>query len=299
MNDWLDGFIRHLQVEKNASYHTVRNYAEDIVQFLFFLDTEARIPLQRINYLTLRTFLALLKEKKYERRTVARKLSAIRSFLRYLNREGLLQDKTWSTVSTPRVGKKLPTFLYVEEILRLLAAPDVQTIAGKRDAAILEVLYASGVRVSELVALNVETVDLAEGQFIVYGKGARERIVPLGAFACRAVQIYLQEARPELLRKNHRGENEKALWLNKYGTRLTDRGIRRIVEKYVRQVSTSKGISPHSIRHSFATHMLNAGADLRAVQELLGHLNVSTTQIYTHITREQLKEVYQEAHPRA
>ena len=299
MNDWLDGFIRHLQTEKNASQHTVRNYAEDIVQFLLFLENDNQALPQEINYLSVRRFLALLKEKDYERRTIARKLSAVRSFLRYLNREGLLQDKSWSTVATPRVGKKLPNFLYVEEMMRLLAAPDVRTVAGKRDAAILEVLYASGVRVSELVALNVETIDLNEGYFIVFGKGARERIVPLGSYARRAVQIYLQEARPQLLRKNPKGENEKALWLNKYGTRLTDRGVRRIVEKYIRQVSTSKGITPHSIRHSFATHMLNAGADLRAVQELLGHKNVSTTQIYTHITREQLKEVYQEAHPRA
>jgi integrase/recombinase XerC len=241
----------------------------------------------------------LLQEKGYDRRSIARKLSAIRSFLRYLNREELLEDKTWHNVSTPRVGKKLPIFLYPEEMLRLLDAPDVQTPAGQRDAAILEVLYASGVRVSELVALNVQDLDLHLGQFIVKGKGARERMVPLGRFACNAVQRYLQNARPLLLRKNSAGELEKALWLNKYGTRLSDRGVRRLVEKYVRQAGLSHGISPHSIRHTFATHLLNAGADLRAVQELLGHINLSTTQIYTHLTRERLKEVYHDAHPRA
>jgi len=155
------------------------------------------------------------------------------------------------------------------------------------------------VRVSELVALNVQDLDLHLGQFIVKGKGARERMVPLGRFACNAVQRYLQNARPLLLRKNSAGELEKALWLNKYGTRLSDRGVRRLVEKYVRQAGLSHGISPHSIRHTFATHLLNAGADLRAVQELLGHINLSTTQIYTHLTRERLKEVYHDAHPRA
>ena len=298
MIQWLDGFLSYLQVEKNASYHTLRNYGEDLVQFTAFLEKET-INLTAIDYLTLRHYLALLQEKGYDRRSIARKLSAIRSFLRYLNREELLEDKTWHNVSTPRVGKKLPIFLYPEEMLRLLDAPDVQTPAGQRDAAILEVLYASGVRVSELVALNVQDLDLHLGQFIVKGKGARERMVPLGRFACNAVQRYLQNARPLLLRKNSAGELEKALWLNKYGTRLSDRGVRRLVEKYVRQAGLSHGISPHSIRHTFATHLLNAGADLRAVQELLGHINLSTTQIYTPLTRQRLQEVYHDAHPRA
>ncbi|MCR3923370.1 MAG: tyrosine recombinase [Firmicutes bacterium] len=271
----------------------------DLALFLSFLEAKAIAFPEELNYLALRHYLALLKEKAYERKTIARKLSAIRSFLRFLNREKLLLDKTWSSVSTPRVGKKLPTFLYVEEMLRLLVAPDCHTPAGLRDTAILEVLYASGIRVSELVALNTHTIDVNEGQFIVYGKGARERMVPLGRFAALAIRNYLENARPQLLRKNRYGEQEDALWLNKYGARLTDRGIRRIVDKYVKQVSLTQGISPHSIRHSFATHLLNAGADLRVVQELLGHVNISTTQIYTHVTRDHLKEVYHGAHPRA
>ncbi|HZK23868.1 MAG TPA: tyrosine recombinase XerC [Oscillospiraceae bacterium] len=298
MIHWIDGFLSYLQVEKNASYHTIRNYAEDLAQFASFLEKEA-IEISSIDYMTLRQYLALLQKKAYERRTIARKLSAIRSFLRYLNREELLEDKTWHSVSTPRVGKKLPIFLYPEEMIRLLDAPDAKTPAGQRDAALLEVMYASGVRVGELVALNVQTMDLHLGQFIVKGKGARERMVPLGRCACNAVQRYLHEARPQLLRKNSAGEREQALWLNKYGTRLSDRGVRRIVDKYVQQASLTHGISPHSIRHSFATHLLNAGADLRAVQELLGHINLSTTQIYTHLTRDRLKEVYHGAHPRA
>lgn len=298
MADYLGNFIAFLQVEKNASPHTVRNYVDDVNQFLCFLERE-EVPLGSLDYLAVRHFLAQLQREAYERRSIARKLSAIRTFLRFMNREGYLGDTGWTAVSTPRIGKKLPKFLYVEEMFRLLTAPDTGTPAGLRDAAILEVLYASGIRVSELVSLDLRGFDYQQGQFIVFGKGSRERMVPLGRFARRSVQAYLEYGRHVLLRKNPDSASEKALWLNKYGTRLTDRGVRRIVEKYVRQVGLARGISPHSIRHSFATHMLNAGADLRAVQELLGHVNISTTQIYTHITRDRLKEVYTVAHPRA
>jgi integrase/recombinase XerC len=299
MDDFMGNFIAFLQVERNASPHTIRNYAEDIAQFLQFLEEQQVIFPAEMNYLAVRHFLAFLQQQNYERRTVARKLSAIRSFLRFLHRDGYLIDTSWNAVSTPRIGKKLPKFLYVEEMFRLLGAPDATSPAGLRDTAILETLYASGIRVSELVALDVTSLDLNQGQFIVFGKGARERMVSLGRFARRSVMLYVDRGRPELLCKNRDGNAEKALWLNKFGCRLSDRGVRRLVEKYVRQVSLTKGISPHSIRHSFATHMLNAGADLRAVQELLGHVNISTTQIYTHITRDQLKEVYDGAHPRA
>jgi integrase/recombinase XerC len=299
MTDLTGSFITFLQVEKNASQHTIRNYAEDLNQFLGFLEEEEVVFPEMLDYLALRYFLAFLHKKKYERRTVARKLSAIRSFLRFLSREGILTDTSWASVSTPRLGKKLPKFLYLEEMLRLLASPDTDTPAGLRDAAILEVLYASGIRVSELVGMNNNDVDLNRGQAMVLGKGARERVVPLGRFARRSAHAYLDYGRPVLLRKNSEASSEKAFWLNKYGSRLTDRGVRRIVDKYVRQAGLTGGLSPHSIRHSFATHLLNAGADIRVVQELLGHINVSTTQIYTHITRDRLKEVYNGAHPRA
>lgn len=298
MIDFIGSFIAYLQVEKNASPHTIRNYAEDLAQFLTFLESSIVFPAE-LDYLAIRHYLALLQQHNYERRTIARKLSAIRSFLRHLNRAGYLEDTSWSAVSTPRLGKKLPRFLFIEEVFRLLSAPDPATPAGLRDIAILETLYASGIRVSELVALNLHSIDLNQGEFIVMGKGARERVVPLGSFAIRSVRNYLADGRPELLRRNRVGSAEKALWLNKYGTRLSDRGVRRLVAKYISQVSQAKGISPHSIRHSFATHLLNAGADLRVVQELLGHVNISTTQIYTHVTRDRLKEVYCATHPRA
>lgn len=299
MVDFLRNFVIFLQVEKNSSPHTIRNYEKDIRQFLEFLVSEGVNFPGKLDYLAIRHFLALLKYKDYGRRTVARKLSAIRTFLRFLKREGQLTDTSWSAVSTPRLGKKLPKFLYFNEMLRLLAAPDAGTPAGLRDVAMLEVLYASGIRVSELVGLDLDDIDLDRGEGIVLGKGAKERLVPLGKLACRSVSAYLEHSRPALLRRNSQGEQERALWLNKYGTRLTDRGVRRVVEKYVKQASLTSGISPHSIRHSFATHLLNNGADLRVVQELLGHVNISTTQIYTHITRERLKEVYNGAHPRA
>lgn len=299
MADFLGNFTVFLQVEKNASHHTVRNYAEDIGRFLGFLEDEGVSFPGELDYLALRHYLAHLQQKNYDRRTIARKLSAIRSFLRFLAREGILTGTCWAAVSTPRLGKKLPKFLYLEEMLRLLAAPDTATPSGLRDAAILEVLYASGLRVSELVSLNVGEIDLHGGHGIVLGKGGRERLFRLGRFARRQVLAYLDQGRPRLLQQNPERAKECALWLNKYGRRLSDRGVRRIVDKYVAQAGLSPGISPHSIRHSFATHLLNAGADLRMVQELLGHVNVSTTQVYTHITREKLKDVYNCTHPRA
>jgi integrase/recombinase XerC len=295
--DYLDRFILYLQIERNASPHTLRNYAEDINQLLMFLEENGAVFPRCFDYLALRHFLAHLQFKAYERRTIARKLSAIRSFLRFLGREGLLCDKTWTVISTPRLGKKLPKFLYTEEMLTLLGAPDRRTPAGLRDAAILEVLYASGIRVGELVLLNVEDVDLEQGQILVQGKGCRERLALLGQFACATLKRYLENGRP-LLRKGQ-SETEKAVWLNRSGERLSDRGVRRLMDKYVQQAALDASLSPHSIRHSFATHLLGAGADLRVVQDLLGHLNVSSTQIYTHVTRERLKEVYNNAHPRA
>jgi len=299
MADFLNSFTVYLQVERNASPHTIRNYAEDISKFLAFLDERGIQFPQGLDYLGLRHYLAHLQFSKFSRRSIARKLSAIRSFLRFLSREGVLAATTGFFVATPRQGKKLPKFLYVEEMLRLLSAPDTGTPAGLRDVALLELLYASGLRVSELVSLSVGSLSLSSGQGIVQGKGGRERVFYFGNFAKDSLSAYQERGRPVLLKKARFPANEEALWLNKYGSRLTDRGVRRIVEKYVSQAGLAMGISPHSIRHSFATHLLNAGADLRAVQELLGHVNISTTQIYTHITREKLKSVYTSAHPRA
>lgn len=299
MADLADVFIAYLRFERSASPRTVRCYAEDINHFLSFLEQEEVAFPGQLDYLVLRHYLSKLHAKQYQRRTVARKLSAIRTFLRFLYREGELTDTSFGIVATPKLGKKLPRFLYLEEMLRLLSAPAQDTPASLRDTALLEMLYASGIRVSELVGLNLSDLDLHQGQVIVMGKGSKERILPLGRFARRSVLSYLEQGRPQLLLKNAAGPEEKSLWLNKYGKRLTDRGVRRIVDKYINQAGLTGKASPHCIRHSFATHLLNAGADLRTVQELLGHVNISTTQIYTHVTKDRLKEVYSATHPRA
>ena len=295
MEELLDQFLRYLRVEKNASPHTVHNYQRDILQFIEFLCDDV-IGVSDIDKLALRRYLAYLQESGYARSSVARKLSSLRSFFRFLVREGICSNNPLDSISTPKQERLLPGFLYLDDCLALLAAPDDSPL-GKRDQAILEVLYASGIRVAELVALSLHDIDYRQGYVRVMGKGGKERIVPLGEPACQAVECIYQDVRPGLLKEETSAE--KALFLNRNGGRLTDRSVRRLVDKYAKQVSLAQEVSPHTLRHSFATHLLDNGADLRSVQELLGHANVSTTQLYTHVTRERLKAVYRHAHPRA
>jgi integrase/recombinase XerC len=292
-------FLKYLEVEKNYSPKTIAAYKNDINQFIDFLEHHNR-GLVDIDYLTLRHYLAALGSDGFRRATISRKLSAIRTFLRYLHREKILNSSTFCVVSTPRQGKRLPHFLYFDEMLTLLSMPLGDNPLGLRDRAMLELLYATGIRVGELVGLDVGSIDFAAGLLLVYGKGAKERLVPFGTFAANSLQEYLQAARPELLALRKDGDTHfKALFLNRFGGRLSDRSVRRILDAYVEKTGMTKKISPHAIRHSFATHLINAGADLRSVQELLGHVNVSSTQIYTHISKERLKNVYDKAHPRA
>lgn len=288
-------FQGYLQIEKNASPHTIKNYMKDIQVFFSFMQSTGVGSLTELDYLDVRQFLAFLNQQRYSRKTISRKLSSLRSFFRFLVRENHLEKNPFLMVSTPKSEKKLPEFMYPEEVLELLQLPDLNQNLGIRDRAILEVFYASGMRVSELVALNLESIDLEMGTALVFGKGAKERYVPLGRYSIEALQNYLEKARPKII-LNHQ---EKALFLNKNGSRLSDRSIRRMVDKYVQHLSFQKKISPHTIRHTFATHLLNAGADLRSVQELLGHVNISTTQIYTHVTKERLQHIYNQTHPRA
>lgn len=298
MDNFLKNFLQSMKIEKNCAVLTVRGYEKDIRQFLIFLGSNGK-ELKDLNYLTLRQYLALLKEKKYARSSIARKMSAIKSFLKFLKREGILCNNNWEIVSTPKKEKKLPKFLYVDEVLELLNAPRKNELLGRRDWAILEVLYSTGIRVGELAALTLFSVDLEEGYIKVRGKGSRERIVPVGKYALQAVAVYLEKSRPVLeARQKETEEKSTALFLNRFGGDLTERSIRRLVQKYGLKTNKSN-LSPHMLRHSFASHLLNAGADLRAVQELLGHASVSTTQIYTHITREELKRTYLRTHPRA
>lgn len=291
----IDEYLRVLADERGSSAHTVRHYGDDLRQFAAWMKERGVADPAGVTHLHVRGFLAGLQQRDYAKRSVSRKLSALRSFFHHLVREGKLAASPLQFIRTPKLDKRLPKFLYVEEMEELLSLPDAATPLGLRDQAILETLYASGMRVSELVGLDVPQVDLALGVALVFGKGSRERYVPLGDYAVHALRRYLADARPML----DRGTAGDALFLGARGTRLTDRSVRRIVDNYVSRLSETRNISPHAIRHSFATHMLEAGADLRTVQELLGHANLSTTQIYTHMTRDHLQSIYNRAHPRA
>ena len=286
MNRYLEKFISYLDIEKNYSAHTLVNYRIDLADFFAFI---GKIPVDKVDYLTLRKFLAQLRTRQYRPRTLTRKLSALRSFFKFLQREGLVRENPAVLLMSPKIDKPLPKFMTESEMIRFIETPDPASAAGKRDRAILEALYSTGIRVSELVGLNIVDVDLISNIAKVSGKGKKERIVPIGDKALDAIRDYLRGRR-------HRAN---ALFLNKNGTRLSDRSVRNIVNKHITAASIQQNISPHVLRHSFATHLLDRGADLRSVQELLGHVNLSTTQIYTHVTTDRLKEVYNKAHPRA
>jgi tyrosine recombinase XerC len=286
---YVEKFIRYLEIERNASKHTLINYSVDLKSLNEFLKEE---PIEKVDYVSLRRYLAHVKEQNLSKVSIARKIASIRSFFKFLFREGIIKNNPASSLSTPKRDKHLPKFLDEKEIVLLLESPEKEGEAGLRDRAILETLYSTGIRVSELVGLNMDHIDQIGGIIKVYGKGKKERIVPIGERALQAIRDYLKARRPV-------AKDTKALFFNKNGGRLTDRSIRRIINKYITKASIQQKISPHTLRHSFATHMLDHGADLRSVQELLGHANLSTTQIYTHITTERLKSAYTKAHPRA
>lgn len=294
MNEQYRQFLEYLHVEKNASSHTVVNYERDLLDFVDFMKQQIITDFAAVSYLHIRDYLTILHRKQYERKTIARKCSSLRSFYRFLTREGYISSNPFEFVSTPKLEKRLPQYFFSADLEELFNAPDRTTPLGQRNAAILETLYASGVRVSELVRMNVQDIDFDLGVALVYGKGAKERYVPLGQFALDALEQYVQNGRQKLC-----AANERALFVNHRGTRLTDRSVRRILNDLIKQTTITQKISPHKLRHTFATHLLEGGADLRTVQELLGHVNLSTTQIYTHVSQERLKEVYQKAHPRS
>lgn len=293
----VENFLIYLKVIKNYSEHTLRSYAVDLNQFIEYLE-ENKHDGEPENFFSvtrkeLRSYLSKLQQNKLSRKTIARKIASIRSFYNYLCREGYLEENPCKNIKTPKIPKKLPNFIHIEEIDLLLNSPD-QTLIGKRDRAILELFYATGIRVGELIGLNIDDVDLIGNSLRVFGKGSKERILPFGSFTKQALEKYLLTSRPEFDTKNN-----DALFLNKYGGRLSTRSIRRIIKKYVVKTSLERNISPHTLRHTFATHLLNRGADLRTVQELLGHVNISTTQIYTHVTKNKIREIYNLTHPRA
>ena len=299
-------FLEHLRYERNVSAHTLRNYASDLEQFLDYLapadpktGKRNEPALKQIDHITIREWLAELHASKKKKSSVARKLAALRTFFQFLFREGLIELNPAKLVATPRLEKKLPIHLSIEDAIRFIETPDAETDLGKRDRAILELLYATGVRVSELVQLDLRDVDLNNKLLRVTGKRRKERIVPFGEPALRALQDYLDVRSRFLQNAPIEKRDARALILNYQGTRMTTRSVGRMVEKYIRICAGMHDLSPHALRHSFATHLLDSGADLRDIQELLGHARLSSTQIYTHVSMEKLIEVYDKAHPKA
>lgn len=291
----MDGYLDYIKATKSDAENTVKAYAGDLAQFVEYLEgIGIQSPmLLGVTRSHLRGFLAALSEKQLSKRTIARKLSAIRGLYKYMIVGGYIKENVAQNVRAPKHTKKLPVFLYPDEVELLLNAP-LKDVLGIRDRAVMETLYATGMRVGELISLRLSDLNLGSNYFIVFGKGSRERVVFFGNKAAESIVKYLKVSRPVLSKDVF----YDGLFLNKDGTAITDRSIRRIIDKYVKQTSLNPKISPHSLRHSFATHMLNNGADLRTVQELLGHVSLSTTQIYTHVTKERLKQVYDETFPR-
>lgn len=298
VDDLIDIFIEYLATERNFSRHTLRNYRADLKQFFLYLKEKGiHVDLDKvpsINHFMVRSFLGFL-HKKNKRSSIARKLASIRSFFKFLVKKELIKTSPMDNIFTPKQERYVPNFLSIDEISRLIESPDRSHVLGLRDRAILEVLYSSGLRLGELRHMDVNSIDFESGLIRVLGKGDKERIIPIGEKAMTAVRDYM-ERRQELVRNEQ--NYEKALFLNHRGRRLSERGIDRIVKRYAFRSGLLKHISPHTIRHTFATHLLNAGADLRSVQELLGHVSLSTTQKYTHVTMDRLMEIYDKTHPR-
>ncbi len=295
--DWLAAFARHLEVERALAAHTVRNYLNDVRQFLDFL--AGRTPPVRLAALTypdLRAFLAV-RHGVNRKSSVARKLAALRTFCRFLVRQGVLPHNIAALAPTPKLEQHLPKFLTVDEVFHLLAETSGQTVLDLRDRAILELFYSGGLRVAELVGLNLDDLDLAGRLAKVRGKGGKERLVMIGTPAYHALNLYLH-VRRELLTPDSPSSGRDAVFLNYRGGRLTTRSVARLVEKWALKAGLGQPLSPHGLRHTFATHLLEGQADLRAVQEMLGHAQLSTTQKYLHVNLDYLMDVYDKAHPR-
>ncbi|HTI36659.1 MAG TPA: tyrosine recombinase XerC [Vicinamibacterales bacterium] len=310
MREHLKAFLEHLRLNENASAHTVRAYDSDITQYLGFLAANLNRRVMDLtpvdlDHLGARAFLGDLHRTGHTKSSAARKLSAIRAFGRYLRREGVLENDPAALVGTPKREQRIPAHLAIDEMSKLLEQPDTSTPLGRRDRAILELFYASGLRLSELVGLDLEDVNLSGRVTRVLGKGRKERIVPFNQSTATALRAWLAD-REQFLRTPRgaqiaapRSRTRQPLFLNYQGGRLSTRSVDKLVRRYVAQCSTRYGISPHALRHSFATHLLEAGADLRAIQELLGHSRLSTTQRYTHVNAAQLLDTYRKAHPKA
>lgn len=297
MQNEIGDFLDYLTYERNVSVNTISAYRDDLESFVSFLCNDYftlgrdQLDFRKVDNLTVRAYLAHLARRKLARASVARQLSALRTFFRHLMREGGVEANPARAVATPKREKHLPSVMQPAEVALLLEQPDLSTPLGLRDRAFLELMYASGLRISELVGIDMDDIEIRARLVKVRGKGSKERIVPFGTKAQDAIRAYLPARRTD-------GE-EEALFVNYLGARITARSVRRLFDKYVRAAALRAGLSPHTLRHSFATHLLNAGADLRGIQELLGHASLSTTQKYTHLNDWELIKVYKKAHPRA
>ena len=273
---------------KNYSNYTVNSYSKDLDNFYIYLK-QNNMNIKKVNYKFLRGYLTVLYDKSYSKKTIARNISTLKSFFKYLKKQNIIESNPMNLIKTPKIDKKLPKFLNYDEIEKILSTPDTTTFLGKRNALILELLYSTGIRVSELVNIKLNDIDLSEEKILILGKGNKERYVLFGNKAKQKILDYLSE----------KTDNSPYLIVNRYGNKITDRGIRKILDSIILEASLSYKISPHTLRHTFATHMLDSGADIEIVKELLGHESLSTTQIYTHVTSESLKRVYSKTHPRA
>jgi integrase/recombinase XerD len=291
----VDRFLTHLSAERGVSPATVRAYASDLAGYGAWAARAGVDPLH-LTHRELRLYVAELTRARYAPRTVARRLSALRSFFDLLVEQGLAPGNPAATLGTPKRPSHLPKTMPTELLTALLGAPDTSTAQGLRDSAVLELLYAAGLRVGEVESLDIKGLDLAQGQVRVFGKGSKERIVPIHRYACATLERWLREGRPRFVKA---AKPTEALFLNRLGTRYSAGSVRRMMEKHLAEVGGAAGLTPHSLRHTFATHLLEGGADLRSVQELLGHVALSTTQIYTHLSVRRLQDVHRGAHPRA
>jgi integrase/recombinase XerC len=290
---YITEFLKYLEAERNASAHTVLGYTRDLWGFADYARQNGVRSPRQVDKQLVRRYLGHLSEQQVARASINRRMSAIRSFFRYLVREEIMKKNPAAIISSPKMDKRLPDFLTLEEAKRLIESPDLSKPQGQRDRAILELLYASGLRVSEMVNMNVGEVNLATNEIRVWGKGSKERVVLIGEPAARALSIYVNQGRRELL-----GEKQSnAMFVSRYGKRLLARRVQKILDKHAAVIE--KAVHPHMLRHTFATHLLDGGADLRVVQELLGHARLSSTQVYTHVTKAQAKKVYLAAHPLA
>ena len=292
MNIYIEEFLKYLDIEKNYSSNTITGYEEDLKEYFKYLEKEKK-DILKTDYKFVRSYLTYMFDLKYSKKTISRHISTLRSFYKYLLSENIINKNPMILISNPKLDKKLPNFLYYDELEILLNIPDKSTVLGIRDSLILELLYSTGIRVSELINIKLNDINFSDKKILILGKGNKERYVLYGNTLSEVLDLYLKNSRSKL------NKDSEYLILNKNGDRITDRGVRYIINNIIKKGEVKYHVSPHTLRHTFATHMLENGADLKSVQELLGHSSLSTTQVYTHVTNERLRNVYLNTHPRA